>query len=217
MDLEIAGISLHFHFSGAVYWRENKSLLLADLHLGKESVFQQSGIAIPSGSTASTLRSLQSLVATWRPDRVFVLGDLLHAKVGLTTDLERQLVSLIHNGGCSEWVLIPGNHDRGGLKALQNCGWQITADRLIVDGVNLMHAPESLGMDKPLAISGHLHPSIRVSLSAREKKTLRCYWLQGMQLVLPAFGGWTGTKPISRVEGDRVFACAGEDVIELTH
>jgi DNA ligase-associated metallophosphoesterase len=215
MEAELQGNSFRFDASGALYWRETNSILLADLHLGKESVFQQSGLAIPAGATNATLGALRLLVHQWQPDRVIVLGDLLHAKIGLTEDLERELVSLVRDGSCMEWLLIPGNHDRGGVAALSRCGWQIVAERIEINGVELMHSPESRGPSRSLSISGHLHPSIRVSLNAREKKLLRCYWHHASHLILPAFGGWTGTKPILPLPGDRIFACAEDEVIEL--
>lgn len=217
MELEIQGISWRFHPSGAVYWPETKSLLLADLHLGKESVFQQSGLAIPSGATNTTLRALRSLVHAWKPDRVIVLGDLLHAITGLTATLEQELVVLLAEGICPEWILIPGNHDRGAMRALRRCGWQIADELMQYHGVELTHAPDSARTNSSMSITGHLHPSIRIPLSVREKTLLRCFWLNASRLILPAFGGWTGTKPISPAKGDRIFACADDEVIELVN
>jgi DNA ligase-associated metallophosphoesterase len=215
MDVDLIGVRLHLHPSGAVYWQDAKSLLLADLHLGKESVFQQSGLAVPSGATCSTLETLQLLVEEFMPERVIVLGDLLHAKVGLTTWLEQQIASLVIRENGPEWILIPGNHDRGASTALRRCGWSVEKASLELRGVWLKHAPENSGNLGALCISGHLHPSIRISLTSRERTRLRCYWLHDCQLILPAFGGWTGTHPIVPVRGDRVFACVERDVIEL--
>lgn len=215
MEVDLQGNAFCFHPSGALYWRKTRSLLLADLHLGKESVFQQSGVAIPSGATNATLRVLRTLVQAWKPDRVIVLGDLLHAKIGLTSALEQEIVALVGEGICREWMLIPGNHDRGGISALQQCGWQIADEFVEYHGVEMTHAPDSERNKSSLLISGHLHPSVRISLSVREKTLLRCFWLHASQLILPAFGGWTGTKPISPASGDRVFACADDEVIEL--
>lgn len=217
MDLDLHGNNFRFHPSGALYWRETKSLVLADLHLGKESVFQQSGMAIPSGATNATLRVLRTIVDAWKPDRVMVLGDLLHAKIGLTSALEQEMVALLGDGICREWVLIPGNHDRGGMSALRRCGWQIAEEVMEYQGVEMTHAPDLTRANSSLSIAGHLHPSVRIPLSPREKTLLRCFWLRASHLVLPAFGGWTGTKPITPGKGDRIFACVDEEVIELAN
>ena len=39
----------HFdlHPSGALYWEEKKTLMLADVHLGKVAHFRKNGIAVP--------------------------------------------------------------------------------------------------------------------------------------------------------------------------
>jgi DNA ligase-associated metallophosphoesterase len=215
MDVDLLGIQFQLHSSGAAYWQAAKSLLLADLHLGKESVFQQAGIAIPSGASAATLEALRLLVEEFAPERVIVLGDLLHAKVGLTPRLEQELTAMLREQAGRKWILIPGNHDRGGIQALRRCGWCIADSRIQLDGVEMNHAPELPGGRGLLSISGHLHPSIRISLSAKEKTSLRCFWLHATQFILPAFGGWTGTQPIVPERGDRVFACVEREVIEL--
>lgn len=215
MEVALQGIPLRLHPSGAVYWPHMQSLLLADLHLGKESVFQQAGFAIPSGASEATLDSLQTLVRDFSPKRVIVLGDLLHAKVGLTPWLEKQLVKMTGDDAGPEWILVPGNHDRGGVQALQRCGWRIREDRMQEQGVELIHAADAVKSTVSLTISGHIHPSIRIRLNQRENATLRCFWLHGSRFILPAFGGWTGTKSITPTRGDRVFACLEGEVIEI--
>jgi DNA ligase-associated metallophosphoesterase len=214
-DVELQGVALQFHPTGAVYWPAMNMLLLADLHLGKESVFQQAGIAIPSGATQSTLASLQGLVEEYRPRELIVLGDLLHARVGLTPWLATEIASMISNHREMRWILVPGNHDRGGCQRLRDCGWQVTEERIVRSAVELQHAPDMVTHGGQLQMSGHLHPSIRVSFSAREKEVVRCFWFSENRLVLPAFGGWTGTKPIAPSRADRVFLCVENDVIEF--
>ncbi len=215
LKIETWGVQMLLHPTGAVYWPAADSLLVADLHLGKESVFQQSGIAIPSGASSATLRALGSLVEEFSPKQVIVLGDLLHARVGLTPPLQEELLATVDRYSSSQWILIPGNHDRGSVRALRNCGWSIAPDRRELNGVALVHAPPDSPSIAKLSIAGHLHPSIRVALSSKEAIRLRCYWMSSSLLVLPAFGGWTGTKSITPASGDRVFACVDREVIEL--
>ena len=46
---EIVIFNNHFylHKTGAIYWKEKNTLLLADLHLGKVGHFRKSGIPVP--------------------------------------------------------------------------------------------------------------------------------------------------------------------------
>jgi uncharacterized protein len=215
MQIEISGSKLHLDPSGAVFWPLRRTLLLSDLHLGKETVFQKSGMAIPQGSTESTLNCLRGLVESYHATQVIVLGDLLHAAVGLTPDLSEGLSSLLQEQGECCWVLVPGNHDRGGVSALRRCGWEVTEIRYFVDEICLTHDTSGWSENDPASISGHLHPSIRVPLTARESARVRCFWQRGRHLVLPAFGGWTGTHPIQPAKGDRVTVCADGELIRL--
>ena len=69
-------------------------LLVADLHLGKAESFQASGIPLPSDGDLSTLNLLLDLAAQLQPQRVVVLGDLIHSRVGLTGELRAKIRAL---------------------------------------------------------------------------------------------------------------------------
>ena len=51
----------------AVWLPQARTLLLADLHLGKAETFQAHGIPLPSDGDAGTLNTLLELAARWRP------------------------------------------------------------------------------------------------------------------------------------------------------
>ena len=48
MNVQINNNHLILHPSGAVYWEEKQTLLLADVHLGKVAHFRKNGISVPS-------------------------------------------------------------------------------------------------------------------------------------------------------------------------
>jgi len=112
LRIEHGGHSLELLGCGAIRWES--TLLVADLHLGKETVFQKSGIAIPSGATQRTLSRLEGLVRDWEGvcDRLVVLGDLLHAPTGWTDELEGAFQGLMERHSSLQWKLVAGNHDR---------------------------------------------------------------------------------------------------------
>ena len=89
-------------------WRpQGRELLLADLHLGKAEAFQAHGIPIPSDADSGTLNPLLELCHRWQPRRVLVLGDRIHARVGLTPRLRDTLRALPDLSG-AEVILIGG-------------------------------------------------------------------------------------------------------------
>ena len=61
-----------------------RTLLVADLHLGKAATFRRAGIPVPEGSAGRDLDRLTRLVADTRATRVIVVGDLLHSAAGCT-------------------------------------------------------------------------------------------------------------------------------------
>ncbi len=62
MDVDLAGIALQLHADRAVFWPEQRALFVADTHFGKAATFRRHGIPVPSGSTAGTLRKIESLL-----------------------------------------------------------------------------------------------------------------------------------------------------------
>ena len=53
--IAIAGVTLLADLSGALYWEEERLLVVSDLHLEKGSSFAVRGILLPPFDTAATL------------------------------------------------------------------------------------------------------------------------------------------------------------------
>jgi len=187
----------------AVWDPQQRTLLVADLHLGKAEVFQAHGVAFPSDGDAANLNALLELAQRLRPAQVVVLGDLIHGRAGITAELRQKLVALPELLGCP-LRLIDGNHERGswleGLRREPSCA---------LGPLWLSHGPEP----RPghLNLCGHLHPVAVVGHGA-DRLRLPCFAYRrggergnhgpnGEQLVLPAFGSLTGGHPCSEADG----------------
>ena len=83
IETEIAGQRMHIDARRALFWPQRNALLVADVHLGKASLLRQAGAALPSGTTTQGLARLNSLIADYRPQRLFILGDLVHGEESL--------------------------------------------------------------------------------------------------------------------------------------
>jgi DNA ligase-associated metallophosphoesterase len=167
---------------------QRRTLLVADLHLGKAEVFQAHGIPLPSDGDAATLNALMALAHRFKPLNVVVLGDLIHSRLGLTEELRAKLNALPDLLGC-RLQLIGGNHERGswieGLpqEAAQQLGpWWLS------------HEPRS--HQGRLNICGHLHP-VGVLGNGTDRVRLPCfsYSDEDQRLILPSFGHLTGGHP----------------------
>jgi len=174
-------------------WQADTGLLLvADLHLGKAESFQASGIPLPSDGDLSNLNALLELAAQLRPQRVVVLGDLIHSRFGLTAELREKIRALPELLGCP-LELIGGNHDQGswfdGLQAKPACRY---------GPLWLSHEPCTPGDPALLNVAGHVHP-VAVLGHGSDRLRLPCFALHKpkQQLLLPAFGSLTGGYAVS--------------------
>ena len=80
MEIDVAGEQLILDVDRAIWWRQAKRLLLADVHLGKGTVLRQAGISVPTGQTARDLERLDQLIERYQPAELLVLGDLVHGR-----------------------------------------------------------------------------------------------------------------------------------------
>jgi len=67
-------------------------------------------------------------------------------------------------------------------------------------------------------LAGHLHPAVRLAPRRSLRPALRaaCFWLTPRLAVLPAFGGFTGTRLVTPEPDHLVFMTSGETVIDVS-
>lgn len=71
--------------SGALFWRAENALLVADLHLEKMSSFARSGQLLPPYDTGLTLSRLEADLEATRSQNLIALGDSFHRDEGTST------------------------------------------------------------------------------------------------------------------------------------
>jgi len=64
-------------YEPALFIKEKKILVIADLHIGIERELRESGLQIPSQTKSMTTR-LISLFKKYRPHELIILGDIKH-------------------------------------------------------------------------------------------------------------------------------------------
>lgn len=212
MKLQVAELDIQLLPEHAAWLPRHRALVTCDLHLGKSATFRVRGIPVPEGETAADLTRLETLVRRTGAERVLILGDLVHAADGLVSGTVEALRAFLD--ACPAAVtLIEGNHDqRAGLRRL-DLPLEIVPS-LEIDGATLIHDPTHLPHPGP-AVCGHLHPSIRLPESPRRSTRVPCFHLGDQVLALPGFGSFTGTHPIRRQTGDRVFVPLRDAVREV--
>ena len=183
--LVIAGVALHADHAGALYWPDEKLLVVADLHFEKGSAFAARGVLLPPYDTAATLARLVSLIERYMPRVVIALGDSFHDDGGPVRmdEISRATLKALQRG--RDWIWIAGNHDPD---PAVNIGGRF-ADVLALGPLTFRHEPSPRPSDGEIA--GHLHPLARIAQRGRAVSR-RCFASDGRRLVMPAFGAYAG-------------------------
>lgn len=190
----------------AVFWPAQSLLLIADLHLGKGDVFRRHGIAVPRGGTSQDLARLDRLLAMTVARRLLLLGDVVHGSINTAHWQEQWLAWRKRHAGLSVQA-VRGNHDRALERAV--LGIDLLGEGVDCGGLWLCHeAPD----DGRPSLSGHVHPVVRLPGLARP---LPVFWQQGLQMVLPAFGVFTGGWQVRQQAGSMLVACNGRQLLRL--
>jgi uncharacterized protein len=183
--LSICGKSFVADQSGALFWPGHKTLIVADLHLEKGSSFAARGQMLPPYDTRQTLFKLAAAIDKFDAETVIALGDSLHDRNAADRISAADLDVLRIMQDDRRWIWVTGNHDPKVPKAL---GGEVT-DEIALDGLTLRHAPSNTRVTHEIA--GHLHPAARLSVYGNSIRR-PCFVGNGLRLVLPAFGTFTG-------------------------
>jgi uncharacterized protein len=185
--LNFAGHTFEPLLSGALFWRAESMLLVADLHFEKFSSFAKRGQMLPPYDTGMTLKRLERDLERTKAERVVALGDSFHRDEGTETLLDTDRLRLMALLGKSHWTWISGNHDPS-PHALGG----VCVTTLEHRGLTLTHEPRrgSLG-----TIAGHLHPAATV-VSNGSAARRPCFVHDSKILLLPAYGSGAGSMNI---------------------
>jgi len=196
-----------------VFWHERNMLILADPHFGKAAAFRQSGIAIPTGTSAHDLQQLCESIAAVGAKRVLVLGDLMHASGVSGSHLKACIRRQRKMRMDIEWLLVRGNHDRSGDDMVAAFEFRMVVDRLTMPPFTFVHKPDV--QSDTYILSGHVHPAVQLFGPGGLGERLPCFLIGREQAILPAFGSFTGQAAIRPRAGDRIYPIADEQVIVL--
>ncbi|WP_296051275.1 ligase-associated DNA damage response endonuclease PdeM [uncultured Alteromonas sp.] len=174
----------------AVYWPEQDSLLLADLHFEKGSYLSQYASPVPRYDSRATLRTIASLLDNYQPERVICLGDSFHdigAFDRLLAEDVQQLQALV--AGVKEWIWLEGNHDPQMPEALP--GERGDSYPLLTQHGTVIHCRHIPERDSGLQIVGHFHPKAGF-VSGKRRFRGKSLVTTDKLMLMPALGQYTG-------------------------
>lgn len=208
LEIQINHHDFVLHCSGALYWVEKRMLLISDVHLGKVTHFRKYGAAIPSQARYTNFIRLDNAVEHFNPECIVFLGDLFHS----TLNHEFELFEDWMERTGLPIVLIAGNHDIISPYRYTELGVTVVSE-WVLDGFLLTHYPEE--RNGCFTLCGHIHPAVLLEGFGRQYLKLPCFFRNSFQMILPAFGEFTGTYIMEPQQGDVIYAITKEDVVEI--
>jgi len=199
-------------------WREDsRTLWVADVHLGKAATFRALGQPVPAGTTTDNLNRLSALIDFHRASRLVFLGDLFHAPQSHIA-AARAFRAWRDRHKDLELVLVRGNHERRAGDPAPELRIEVVAEPYSSDAIEARHHPlqaeEALTERGETVLAGHLHPVVCIRGAGHDSIRAQCFVLHGRQIILPAFGEFTGGARTARTMNVCAITEAGMIYIE---
>lgn len=196
------------HPLGGLFWQEKSLLLISDVHLGKVSHFRKFGSAVPRKAVHKNFVLLDMLVSNFQPFQICFLGDLFHSSLNKEWELFENWVAKTP----SEIILVAGNHDIIAPEKFQQLHIPIFPE-LVIDDFLLTHHPEE--REDHFTFCGHIHPAVKLQGFGRQRLRLPCFFKSKNQMILPAFGQFTGTHALNPSKDDEIYAIVEDTVVKI--
>lgn len=197
------------HPYGSMYWEQKKILLISDVHLGKVTHFRKNGLAIPSNASDENFKKLNNLIDYYNPEKIIFLGDLFHSTINSEWEIFSHWTKQIEQ----KIFLIEGNHDIISKNNYTKLGIEVFQE-LLLDNFYLTHHPTEKA--NLINLCGHIHPGIQLRGSGKQYLKVPCFFRKPNQMILPAFGSFTGIFCLVPMKEDKVYGITKTEVMEIT-
>ncbi len=198
---------IELHASGAAWLPEERTAIVADLHLGFAWAQRRRGELWPL-TDAGARERLVALCEELRPRRLVLAGDVVHAPNPAPEEARLIDGTLAELAARAEVICLAGNHDRGRDFAAE---WRTEGVRAI-HGDELPAGPE----EGVLTVVGHFHPVMKLRDASGIKRRHRAFLRGRGVLVLPAFSPFaSGTDMRDEMPGE-LREWFGAEAVEVT-
>ncbi|HEX4877427.1 MAG TPA: ligase-associated DNA damage response endonuclease PdeM [Chitinophagaceae bacterium] len=200
----------------ALFWEEQNTMIVADVHLGKSGHFRKAGIPIPQSVYKDDLQRLMGMFFFFKAERLIVVGDFTHSTSNKELDLFlkwRKDFSAIHID------LVKGNHDILEDDWYKAANIQVHEWDLIENGFLFRHEDRRFNLPERENVKytfyGHLHPGYKISGKGLQTLKFPCYYFGRESCILPAFSRFTGTFMVKLIKGDTIYAVSGNELLKI--
>lgn len=209
----LAGESVALLPERALWWPREKTLFVADVHLGKAASFRALGQPVPSGTTRDNLDRLSQLIDGLGAQRLVVLGDWLHAATAQQEQVIAPVRAWRERHAQLACLLVRGNHDSHAGDPPPALRFEIVDEPFRLGPFAACHHPQTVA--DALVLAGHLHPAVQLRGRAYDRARLPCFCTAPGLMILPAFGAFTGSTRELPAATERCYAVGGGQVVAL--
>jgi DNA ligase-associated metallophosphoesterase len=203
----------------SIYWEQEKSLIVSDLHFGKTGHFRKAGIAVPQSLYKEDMQRLVAQIQYFKPTTMIVVGDMFHSHANKELDL---FTKWRDDFPSLQILLVKGNHDILNRKWYSSAGIDIHEPTLKIGAFCFQHDPGDCRTDekgtyeKHYVFSGHIHPGITINGIGKQSLHFPCFYFTDTYCILPAFSRFTGSVTIRPKEDEIAFAIVNHSVIRIS-
>lgn len=196
----------------AIYSPEFGALFISDPHFGKAAHFRKGGIPIPEILHEEDLIRIKLLIERYTPSDIYFLGDLFHSDLNGSWFALEEFPGFF---GDLNFHLVKGNHDILPDVCYRSSCWIIHDKPIFLGELVLSHEPLSEVPEGKFNLCGHIHPGIALYGKGRQRLMLPCFFATPHQMVLPAFGRFTGLASMKCTKSDQAFVITDKNVIPI--
>ena len=196
------------------FLKEEKCLVLSELHLGIEHEFFQSGIVIPS-QAKKFAKIINKLIKKTKAEKLIIVGDVKHKIPGISLRERYEIPKFFSLLNDIDIIIVKGNHDAGLEKILHEIKiFGSKGFRINKFGFFHGHAwPDKRLMSCEYLFASHLHPCVEmgkvkfniqrvwIKTKVNVEKIKRKYRIKDKKpnlIILPAFNNLVGCLAINK-------------------
>ncbi|UJG43417.1 MAG: metallophosphoesterase [Candidatus Heimdallarchaeum endolithica] len=220
--------------SPIVYLKDIRSLVIADVHLGLETIMAEDGVAVLKTQTEKLTKKILFYIKKIKPIRLIINGDLKHSFNEPTKVENREVKEFLNVVSLfiREVVIVKGNHDvflSWVTRDIENC--KLVED-LVIERYFFTHGHKNLPEDLPESVEfvliGHEHPLFHVKLDELQVVKMKSLLIGPLNkekekkvkhrklIVLPAFSSYSGGNPITPKDQSSLLSPILRNNVELS-
>ena len=199
----------------ALFWEDEKTLIVADLHVGKTGHFRKAGIGVPTGIYKDDLHRLLAQILFFKAERLIIVGDLTHSIANREMDLFRKWRK---DFSSLQVHLVKGNHDILDNRWYEEADIKVHNQPLSIKQFLFVHdvlKPRLQIETGKYAFSGHIHPGITIKGRGRQALHFPCFYFAMHYCILPAFSRFTGTYRVEPQKNEKAFAVVEKEILPM--